>query len=357
MTNIAEIWTWIETNSQTAATLAGGLIVLVLVLLLVRAFRRGGVDSATMLIAAPLVIAWEAEGIFEVLLGTDAPWFLALAGCGMTSMVMVNLGAKGHKHFKKYGTIGPNGRTVWYLAIPVGVIVAASATTASMQGLRILIPVLGATLWWSEYRPDEVDGERRKRGGSWVWTPRRIFVRWGWISPNPDDIVTLAHDRGVRRLVRAQYALQYGWFGSRSWRAGRVRRAARDANDAMVQAAHEQMRRVKLVVEMTAPDYEPPQPEQATKSADDAAETPHEPKPRTKSNPARAKAAGTTAKKWVPAEDLAAEVRAFQHRNPGASVAQAARALGYDVRHVQKTVKAAETIAPNTAPAMATATA
>lgn len=354
----AEIWTWITTNAQTAATLAGVAIGLAAVLLLFRAFRQGGVVRLANLLAAPLVLGWEAEGMFEVVHEwMNLPVAVALVGSAMTSMVTVAIGARAHDHYTEHGTLGPNGRTVWYIALPVGGIVAAASDSLPEAGMRIIVPVMGATLWWSAYRPDETDGERRKGGGSWVWTPRRIAVRLGWISPDPDDIVTLAHDRGVRRLVRAQYALRYGRFTPRWWRAGRVRRVARDVTEEMADAAYEQIQRIERVVEKSAPDYTPPQPERATKSGEGAGETPHADKPRPKGNPARAKAASTTARKWVPADELVAEVRAFQHRNPGASVAQAARALGYDVRHVQKTVKAAEAAAGNTAPALATAAA
>lgn len=351
----AEAWTWITTNGQTAAALAGVAIGLLAVLLLWRAFRRGGVVTVANLLAAPLVLGWEAEGMFEVVHEwMNLPIPVALVGAGMTSMVTVAIGARAHAHFQEHGTLGPNGRTVWYIALPIGGIVAAASDSLPEAGMRIIVPILGATLWWSAYRPDEEDGERRKRGGSWVWTPRRIAVRLGWISPDPDDIVTLAHDRGVRRLVRAQYALRYGWFGPRSWRASRVRRVARDVTEEMAKAAYEQMRRIELVVAMTAPGYTPETP---TKSSERPAETPHADKPASKAVPARKKTGGDTAKKWVAPAVLVERIRAYQDRNEGASVAEAARALGYDIRHAQKTVKAAEMTAANTAPAMASAAA
>lgn len=347
--NPAEAWAWLQTNSTLLATIAAAVTVLILCALIVRAYRRGGVDGAAMAIAAPLVIGWEAEGVYEVLRRSDAPISFAIIGCFMTSMVMINLGAKGHKHFTKYGNIGPNGRAVWYIAIPVGIIVAASADTASMQGLRILIPVLGATLWWSEYRPDEPNG-RRKQRGSWRWTPRNFGIWIGAITPGDDDIETLHHARGVRQLVNAQYALKYGRLAPRWWRERRVRRIARNVSPAIVNEAYEQMQRIELVVAMTAPDYRPPQPEDARKSSPDAAETPQADKPAPKGGPARTKTTPAPPKKWVPAPVLVEQVRAYQHRNPGASVAQAARALGYDTRHVQKTMKAAESDTDNTAP-------
>jgi hypothetical protein len=340
--NWAGIWAWTTTNAQTAATLAGVLAGLAVVALLFRSFRRGGVVTLANLLAAPLVLGWEAEGMFEVVHEwMNLPTPIALVGAAMTSMVTVAIGARAHNHYTEHGTLGPNGRTVWYIALPVGGIVAAASESLPEAGMRIIVPVMGATLWWSAYRADEPTG-KRKGGGSWVWTPRRIAVRFGWISPDPDDIITLAHDRGVRRLVRAQYALRYGWLTPRRWRERRVRRVSLDADDAMVQAAYEQMQRVEQVVKMTAPGYRPPAPEKATKSPERAAETPRPEMATPKTNPTRSKTGDTTAKKWVPAAVLVDEVRAYQDRNPGASVAQAARALNYDVRHVQKTVKAAE---------------
>lgn len=349
--NWAEAWAWLLANAQTAATLAGVLVGLAAIGLLWRAFRRGGVITVANLLAAPLVLGWEAEGMFEVVHEwMNLPIGVALVGAGMTSMVTVAIGARAHQHYLNHKTLGPNGRTVWYIALPIGGIVAAASDSLPEAGMRIIVPILGATLWWSAYRTDEADGERRKRGGSWVWTPRRIAVRLGWLSPDPDDIVTLAYDRGVRRLVGAQYALRYGWLTPRSWRASRVRRVARDVTEEMAQAAYEQMQRIELVVKMTAPDYRPPQPEGAGKSSPDAAETPHDDKPASKGGTARKKTGADTAKKWVAPAVLADRIRAYQDRNPGASVAEAARALGYDIRHAQKTMKAVETDANNTAP-------
>ncbi|GAA1395098.1 ArsR family transcriptional regulator [Catellatospora coxensis] len=336
---------WLQDNATLLTTIAGAATALILGALILRTYRRGGVDATAMLIAAPLVIGWEAEGVYEVLRDSAAPVSFALIGCLMTSMVMVSLGAKGHKHFKQHGTIGPNGRTVWYIAIPVGIIVAASADTASMQGLRILIPVLGATLWWSEYRPDEPAGQRAKVAGSWVWTPRRIAARLGLIAPGEGDIVTLHHERGVRQLVRAQYALRYGWLGPRSWREARVRRVARNVTEEMATEAYEQMARIERVVEMTAPGYVPAKmtpPSAPEEPADEVEEEPLSERP-VSGPPATSRHPLTT--------QAVAKVAA---RNPSWKPAQIAAKVGMSestVRRHLNAIRAAETPATVAAPA------
>lgn len=332
---LADVWTWLQANTGLLITISGAITAAILIALIARAYRRGGIDSATMLIAAPLVIGWEAEGIYEVLRSTNAHWSLAVLGCSMTSMVMVNLGAKGHRHFQEHGTIGPNGRTVWYIAIPVGVIVAASATTASMQGLRILIPVLGATLWWSEYRPDEPKGQKKDKG-SFRWTPRNFGIWIGAITPGDDDVETLHHARGVRQLIRAQYALRYGGFGTRSWRERRLRKVARFVDDDMVREAYEQMTRVELVVEMGQPGFVPPEflnePENTERPAKSpgaggAAKTPAA---------KGAKKGGAAVRKWQPQSVLRQRALDYMAENPGVGKEATAKALGYDPRYLRR---------------------
>lgn len=342
----AEILTWLQANTSLLITVSGAVTAAILAGLILRAYRRGGIDSATMLISAPLVIGWEAEGVFEVLRSTDAHWTIALLGCFMTSMVMVNLGAKGHKHFKEHGTIGPNGRTVWYIAIPAGFIVALSADTASMQGMRILIPVLGATLWWSEYRPDEPQGQKKSRG-SFRWTPRNFGIWIGAITPGEDDVETLHHARGVRQLVRAQYALRYGGFGTRAWRERRLRKVARFVDDAMVQEAWEQMARVELVVEATAPGFVPPQYLDEPANTERPAKSPGGTAAAKTPSGKRGQKGGAAPRKWQPQSVLRQRALEYMAANPGVGKEATAKALGYDERYLRRVLSKGETTTVN----------
>lgn len=269
-------WDWLQANAATLATTGVVLAGLLILVILGLGYRSGGIEKVAKMIAIPLVVAGEMEGMYELLHDlAGLPVEMAVLLCGMTSATLAALMAMAHKHYLRHGVLGPNKRTLIYVGGTVGVLVAGTASTWNVAGLRVLVPLLGIILLIASYRPDEPPGASRKVGGSWVWTPRRIAARLGWIAPGDGDIVTLHHERGVRQLVRAQYALRYGWLGTRSWRANRVRRIARNVTEEMAAQAYEQMARIERVVEMTAPGYVPakmtaePQPEQATEQDED----------------------------------------------------------------------------------------
>jgi hypothetical protein len=251
----SEIWDWMQANADALRLWSGVVLALFVLVLLYRAYRGGGVGQAATVIAIPTVIGWEAEGMFELFhREIGAPWLPSVVGSAMTSAVLVAIGARAHEHWEKYKVLGPNGRTVWYIAVPVGLIVAAAADSLSISGLRILIPVLGVALLFSRYRkdePPEEDGAKRKRKtGSWRWTPRALAIWAGAIRPDEDDVDNPHREHQIRRMVSLKRKVKVGSRLLRGRRQLAYERLTETADQEMMDEVYSRLANVELDSEL-----------------------------------------------------------------------------------------------------------
>ncbi len=247
-----EIMDWLKADGQTVIVIAGLALALLLSTLVWRRVRKSSIAKIGRFVSGPLVLGWEAQGVFQIghqMLGL--PWFAALVGSGLTASVLIALGAQAHEHWLRHRVLGPSGRLMLYVAVPMGLIVALSAHSGVEVGLRIVLPLLDYLVFRSQYMPDEPAGAERKRG-SWIWTPHRIGVALGLVDPTDADITTVHRERQVRLLVKlsrnAHHATRW-----RGWHKRRLQRHAELADAEMMAEVVERRNRAELVMELTDP--------------------------------------------------------------------------------------------------------
>lgn len=265
---------WAPVLEQVTAWIvpAGTILALAMGGLLWWQIRRRSMATVGRAVTTPLVLAWEAQGLHHLAVITGAvgiaAWVLAL----VTSAVLITLAAFADDHHRKHGSLGWPGRLVWMVAVPMGLVVALTATTAAEFALRIILPLLVALVWWVPYAPTltgptDPDGAApRRRVGSWRFTPRRIGVALGLIDPTDADLSVVHEERQIRRLTVAAHKLHHGVPWLRSLRAARLRRLGLVATAPMVDEVARRVALVHRIAELTAPTRAP-QPDTPTVDA------------------------------------------------------------------------------------------
>ncbi|HZM83031.1 MAG TPA: hypothetical protein VFC19_45520 [Candidatus Limnocylindrales bacterium] len=321
--DLDRISAWWQANWPMLRVPVGAVLALVLLVLLARRVRTSGVSAVAASIATPLVLAWEAQGVFTLARMMGVPVAPAVVLSGVTGAVLVTLASRAHEHYKRHNTLGPNGRLVWVVATPMGLVVALSAHSLAEGALRIILPLLAATVWWSQYLPDEPHGiTGTQRRGTWRWTPRRIGVTLGLLDPTDMDLDQVHAERQVRRLTATAHKLHHGGRIWRGLRAARLRRLGLLATAEMVA---EVARRVELVHQI----------EGLTRPGTVALEAPNR-LPANDNSADSAPARKTTAAGKVQRGSTAERVAKVAARMPTATPAQIAAKAGVSERTVQR---------------------
>ncbi len=336
---------WPTLRLPAAIVLAG-----VLLILLWRKARHSRLSMVVGNIAAPLVLVWEAQGVFELARLMKVPTPMALVLSGVGAAVLITVAARAHEHWKRYGNLGPNGRLLWRIAVPMGVVVALSASSLAEAAARIALPVLAATVVMSRYLPDEPEGQpRQQQRGTWRWTPRRVGVALGLLDPTDADLSQVHAERQIRRLTETAHKLHHGTGKGllHRMRAARLRRLGLLATPEMVA---EVQRRISLVHEIqaaTAPTTAVP----AVVTTDPDVTTPLAPELTPDTPPGDDSPAGRTTSTAASSrrQDTAARVAKAAARTPTASAAQIAARLGVSERTVQRHLPKSETTPETTA--------
>jgi hypothetical protein len=245
-------WTWIHSHGP-ALTVALALLAIAAVW---RAGRRGSWARVLRGVAIPLVLLWEAQGLFLLALKVHVPRDMAYVLAGVTSAVVLTFAAYADEHFKRHGNLGPAGRWMWYVAAPMGLVVAANSRTPAEAGLRILLPLLSVAAFVAAYVPDEPD-RRRQSQGSWRFTPRRVAVACGLIDPADTDLISVHAERRIRQLTAHASGYHRGARVLRRWHGWRFERLTLMADDAMVAESARRVRRVHTGLAATAPETLP----------------------------------------------------------------------------------------------------
>lgn len=262
-----QIGAWLSANGDALLMWGGGALALVVTVLGVVAAKRGHVDRVSVLVATSLVLAFSAEGMFEVArerLGL--PVKLAALLFIVAEAAMVAAATRAHKHWKRLGVLGPNGRMVWWIAIPAGVIVGLNGKSLVEVLLRFGLPLLAAGLWWMGYQPDEPPGDsngpgaRRAKSGRWRWTPRRIGVHLGLIDPTDADLNQVHAERLTRRMVSLDRKRSNGASWLRGRRTARLEKLSELATPEMVAEAALRRQRSRNIVSLMAADPRKPDP-------------------------------------------------------------------------------------------------
>lgn len=254
MMTMEEILIWIQDHGQILIVCLGGATTLILTLVLLRRFRNTRVAKIGHFVSGPLVLAWEAQGVYQIahhILGLPVP--AAVLGAGLTGSVLITLGAQAHEHWQRHKVLGPNGRLMLMVALPMGLIVALSAHTSVEVGMRIAVPLLAYIVFRSRYMPDEPPGAERKRG-TFRWTPHRIGVAWGLVDPTDADIAVVHRTHRIQLLVKlARKAHGARMPVLRDWYGRRLQRHAQLADDGMMAEVVAACTRAEMALELTSP--------------------------------------------------------------------------------------------------------
>ncbi len=237
------------------------LLVLVLLVLIRRAVRRGAGDKLAVRVAVTLASAFSGQGMFEVAnQRLHQPWWLAGGLFTVAEAAMLAEGIRAHRTWQatttdtQPGTLGPHGRMVWTIATVAGVVVSLNAHSPSEYLLRLSMPLLVAGLWRLGYTTTEPQA-RRRDAVTWRWTPRRLGITLGLIEPGERDVATVHRERRVRQLTLHAHGLHHGprWRWLQAWHTLRLRRLTLLADDSMVTEVKNRVGRVHHIVTATAP--------------------------------------------------------------------------------------------------------
>ena len=251
---------WFRDNGRGLIVPAGIVLTITFAVLLVRQVRRHSLARVGRAVALPLVLAWEAQGLHQVAIAAHTSGATAWVFACVTSVVLITLAAMADDHHKRYGNLGWPGRLVWVVAAPMGLVVSFTARSTAEVGLRLILPLLAALVWWTKFAPpilDDADQPIRRRSGSWRWTPRRIGVRLGLLEAAARDLEHFDHEHRVRQLTSVAHKFHHGSRALRGRRAARLRRLGLLADDHMILEVQRRVARVHEIERATAPDAHP----------------------------------------------------------------------------------------------------
>ncbi len=246
-------WTWVQAHGSMLAIAAGAVLAVLCAVTIVTMARRVSLAPVVRGIAIPLVLLWEAQGVYGVALRLHSPRELAFAFAGVASAVLLGLASYAHKHFAKHGNLGPNGRVMWYVAVPMGVVVAANAGSLTGAGLRVLLPLLSLVMFRAPYLPDEPAGPEQQRI-TWRERLRRRLEVLGLLAPVDLTVSAVRAERRIRQLTSHAAGYHEGFRPLRRWHGWRFGKLALTATDEMIDEARRRFRRAQTGLASTAPD-------------------------------------------------------------------------------------------------------
>jgi hypothetical protein len=218
----------------------------------------------------PLALAFSMN--LALLLNAEGMWVIAIDQLKLPAIFAVlvfavfeicfltatSLAAEQYRRTSVYapdGTIvtpGHPGAMLWIAALIAGlsgVIVASNAVTFTEKLLRLAVPCMIFLMWWAALT---AAGQRVRRG-RFAYSPRRLAERWGWLIPDDDpDLVRMAAERQVRRMVVNYHRVSAGRFPKPWWRS-RLLKDARTAGEPVVDEVIEQLTRIQRVMDLLVP--------------------------------------------------------------------------------------------------------
>jgi hypothetical protein len=257
---IADFWR----DYAALVLLAGGLLGVVLLI----SFAIWAKRSKKPL--RPLALAFSMN--LALLLNAEGMWVIAIDQLKLPAIFAVlvfavfeicfltatSLAAEQYRRTSTYapdGTIvtpGHPGAMLWIAALIAGlsgVIVASNAVTFTEKLLRLAVPCMIFLMWWAALT---AAGQRVRRG-RFAYSPRRLAERWGWLIPDDDpDLVRMAAERQVRRMVVNYHRVSAGRFPKPWWRS-RLLKDARTAGEPVVDEVIEQLSRIQRVMDLLVP--------------------------------------------------------------------------------------------------------
>lgn len=228
---------------RTAALIAGGAVVGLLLLLARAARHQRGRSAALTFAASVIALGFSAEGMWEVATGALhlAKWQAVLL---FTFAEILMLFEADRARQKIAGKRDPRRhiRAVWVIALVAGLAAASHADNLSGQVIRLFMPLAVAWQWSSRIRDDLPEVARQE--SSWIWTPRRVGVELGLLKPGAaDDLSEVFRRRNVDRMVRLARLIETGSERMTARREAALRRLAEGATAQMLAEVRERHQR------------------------------------------------------------------------------------------------------------------
>lgn len=242
---------------------AGLLGVLALVGLFIWAKRsRRPLRPIALAFSMNLALLLNAEGMWVIAIDQlRLPPVFAVLVFAVFEICFLTATSLAAEQYRRTTVYGPDGEIVTpghpgpmlYIAALIaalsGIIVASNAVTGTEKLLRLAVPCVIFLMWWAALT---AAGQRVRRG-RFAYSPRRLAERWGWLIPDDDpDLVRMAADRQVRRMVVNHHRVSGGRW-PRSWWRSRLLKDARTAGEPVVEDVVEQLARIQRVMDLLVP--------------------------------------------------------------------------------------------------------
>ena len=181
-------------------------------------------------------LGWSGEAMWEIahktigLNGFYSAFIFAVFEIALlVSMIRAKI------HMTRYNWPGRPGRTVWGVAVLMGV-VACTITTHGLPEylVRFAVPLVVAKLWWDGV----VDGATKPatEDSDWTITPQKV-LRWLRLkTPRVVNPTQQERDQLVKKLTELEFLRRYGIqrFGFKNRRAWRLMQLSLQADDAQI---------------------------------------------------------------------------------------------------------------------------
>lgn len=248
----AELQAWLAANGAALIVPVGALALVALTILIRRAVKRGKADALATGFAVAIATAFSAEGMYEV--ATERLHLTHILSLGLFAVAeaaMLSSAVRAKRMHAAHGTLGIHGRAVWVIAVCAGVIVSLNAKSVVEFPIRLLMPILVASLWWLGYQTDATRA-RVASAISWVISPRRVLVWLRLAEPGDVTVTEAARARLVAQMTATGFrAVSGGRLAARHVR--RLKRLALRADDATVTEAAARIARADAIVALLTP--------------------------------------------------------------------------------------------------------
>ena len=162
--------------------------------------------------------------------------FLVLEQVLLVFMIRAN------RNVREIGKPGRAGRIAWGVASGMALVAVWTAHNPGEGFLRLLIPIVLTAMWWDGLVPEKAQADE-DAGGRFNWTPRRLAIRVGAITPGDKDVKTVHREQLTQRMTTLYYDSLYGPEGKRDKVRSKLARLTLDADDAMIAEVARRVRR------------------------------------------------------------------------------------------------------------------
>lgn len=194
-------------------------------------------------------LGWSSEAVW-VLTGEGGAGLVLPLRILMFAIVELILGVFMIRAKRNMRDNGNPGKAGIYARVVAGGMSAIAVGTAHNFGeavLRLLIPVLLVLMWWDGLVGETKLTNEDAEGGTFNWTPRKILIRMGAITPGKKDVKTVHREQLTQRMTDLYYAALYGPEKKRDKVKAKLAQLTLDADDDMIETVTAKVRRTGWV--------------------------------------------------------------------------------------------------------------